>query len=639
MTTIKIATYNIHKGLSYFNHRVVLHELRERLRELNADIVFLQEVQGEHTSHGVRYHNYPDGAQHDYIAAEVWPHSVYGKNSIYEAGHHGNAILSRFPILQSFNTDVSAHRFESRGLLHSEINFPGNKLVHCLCVHFGLFAKGRRAQTSALIEYVRSEIPPDVPLIIAGDFNDWRNQTGKTLASELHIHDVFHLLGGRLARSFPSRLPLLRLDRIYVRGFDVLHSSVHTGGNWQRLSDHAALSAQLELNTSNVHMVDANQLMLLKNGAVFFPQLCADIDAARHSIYLETYIFFADETGRMVADALRRAATRGVSVRMMLDGYGSAELPSDWLDELRAAKIQVQWFRREISPFTLRRNRMRRLRRLHRKLVVIDGEVAFVGGINIINDISDRDGFNFPRLDYAVRVKGEIAGEIHVTMRRLWGMVWANFRRRTKELRRFVLERGRSEVAKVITLVLRDNLRHRHDIEDTYLDAIAGAQSEIIIANAYFLPGRVFRQALILAAQRGVRVMLLLQGRVEYRVQYYATHALYDQLLAGGIEIYEYQPSYLHAKVAVVDGLWATVGSSNIDPYSLLLALEANLAVQDAGFAGELRSSLLAAIEGEAIRIGEGYGASRSWFDRAVSRISYRIVRMLIGLLGYGKSI
>jgi endonuclease/exonuclease/phosphatase family metal-dependent hydrolase len=251
MTTLKIATYNIHKGLSYFNRRVVLHELRERLRELDADVVFLQEVQGEHTGHGERYHNYPEGAQHDFIAEEVWPHSVYGKNSVYEAGHHGNAILSRFPILQSFNTDVSAHRFESRGLLHCEIELPGQqnetgrRSVHCLCVHFGLFAKGRRAQTSALIEYVRNEIPPDAPLIIAGDFNDWRNQTGKTLASELHIHDVFHLHGGKLARSFPSRLPLLRLDRIYVRGFNVLQSNVHTGGNWQRLSDHAALSAQL----------------------------------------------------------------------------------------------------------------------------------------------------------------------------------------------------------------------------------------------------------------------------------------------------------------------------------------------------------------------------------------------------------
>lgn len=245
MTSLKIATYNIHKGFSHFNRRVVLHELRDRLRELDADIVFLQEVQGEHASHGERYHNYPDGAQHEFIAEDIWLHSAYGKNSVYEAGHHGNAILSRFPIVQSLNTDVSAHRFESRGLLHCAIEIDEQQAIHCLCAHFGLFAKGRRMQTDALIEYVRNEIPPDAPLIIAGDFNDWRNQLSHTLASELRVHDVFHLHGGKLARSFPASLPLFRLDRIYVRGFSVLHSDVHAGGAWQRLSDHAALSTKL----------------------------------------------------------------------------------------------------------------------------------------------------------------------------------------------------------------------------------------------------------------------------------------------------------------------------------------------------------------------------------------------------------
>ncbi|MGA7750554.1 MAG: cardiolipin synthase ClsB, partial [Gallionella sp.] len=329
-----------------------------------------------------------------------------------------------------------------------------------------------------------------------------------------------------------------------------------------------------------------------------------------------------------------------VIVRVMLDGYGSAELPPAWIEELRTAKVRVQWFRREISPFTLRRSRMRRLRRLHRKLVLIDGEVAFVGGINIVNDVSSREGFHAPRLDYSVRVRGEMAGEIQTTMRRLWGVVsWANFRRRGKEFRRFVLERDKHVVESGITLVLRDNLRHRHDIEGAYLNAIGGAKNEVIIANAYFLPGRDFRLALIQAVQRGVRVMLLLQGRVEYRVQHYATHALYDQFLAAGIEIYEYQPSYLHAKVAVVDGQWATVGSSNIDPFSLMLALEANLAVQDTGFAGELRASLLAAIAGEALRVGDRNGVKRNWKDRLVSRVSYLIVRLLIGLLGYSRSI
>jgi len=383
------------------------------------------------------------------------------------------------------------------------------------------------------------------------------------------------------------------------------------------------------------YQVSGNTLSLLQNGAAYFPQLCADIDAAQHSVYLETYLFAADATGQMVADALQRATARGVVVRVLLDGFGSAELPQHWLDELRKTGIEVQWFRREISPFTLRRNRKRRLLRLHRKLAVMDGEVALVGGINIVDDIPEASGFAVSRLDYAVRVQGAVAGEIHAAMRHLWGMVsWANFRKRSKEIGLFVLDRAKRAVTPNITFLLRDNLRHRRDIERSYLNAIAGAQNEIIIASAYFLPGRVFRRTLVQAAKRGVRVVLLLQGKVEYRLQHYATHALYDQLLAAGIEIYEYQASHLHAKVAVVDGQWATVGSSNIDPFSLLLAREANLAVQDAGFATELRASLQAAISNDATRIGNEYGEARNLLNRLIARLSYGVVRLLVGLLG-----
>lgn len=245
MTILKIATYNIHKGFSQFNRRVVLHELRERLRELDADILFLQEVQGAHAGHVQRHADYPTGPQHEFLADEFWAHHAYGMNAVYDDGHHGNAILSRFPIVQTFNKDVSAHRFESRGLLHCEVDIDGLR-VHCLCAHFGLFAKGKRVQLRALVEYVLNEIPAEAPLLIAGDFNDWRNQLSLTLANELGVQDVFDLHKGKPARSYPSRVPLFRLDRIYVRGFNVQLCDVHIGGKWLRLSDHAALSAQLE---------------------------------------------------------------------------------------------------------------------------------------------------------------------------------------------------------------------------------------------------------------------------------------------------------------------------------------------------------------------------------------------------------
>jgi cardiolipin synthase len=388
------------------------------------------------------------------------------------------------------------------------------------------------------------------------------------------------------------------------------------------------------------HQISGNQLTLLQSGTEYFPQLCADIDTAQHSIYLETYIFAADRTGRMVADALQRAAARGVAVRVLLDGYGSADLPQHWVDDMRTAEVEVRWFRREISPFTLRRNRHRRLRRMHRKMAVMDGKIAFVGGINIIDDIPAHTDLSAPQLDYAVRAEGPVAGEIHMAMRHLWRVVsWANLRRRGRRIRLLMASAKGPETSPDITFLLRDNVRHRSDIERAYLDAIDGARSEIIIANAYFLPGRVFRQALIQAASRGVRVVVLLQGRVEFWIQHYATHALYDELLGAGVEIHEYQASYLHAKVAVVDGSWATVGSSNIDPYSLLLAREGNLAVQHAGFAGELRASLFAAIAQDAVRVGDGYGLKRNWVDRLFAQFSYGVVRLLVGLLGHGRPI
>lgn len=239
---LKVASYNIHKGFSPFNRRVVLHEMREHLRTLDADIVFLQEVQGAHVRHAQRHATYPVAPQHEFLAEQFWAHHAYGMNAVYEAGHHGNAILSRYPILRMVNRDVSAHRFEQRGLLHCEVEVRGQP-VHCLCTHFGLFARGRRKQLQDLIEYVRLTVPPEAPLVIAGDFNDWRNELTRELAHSLRVHDVFHLGSGRAARSFPSAFPLLPLDRIYARGFDVAACQVHGGRN---KSDHAALLAQLK---------------------------------------------------------------------------------------------------------------------------------------------------------------------------------------------------------------------------------------------------------------------------------------------------------------------------------------------------------------------------------------------------------
>jgi endonuclease/exonuclease/phosphatase family metal-dependent hydrolase len=244
-SALHVTTFNIHKGFSQFNRRMMVHDLRERLRHLNPDIVFLQEVQGLHLGHAETHHNWPPGAQHDFLAEDVWGASAYGRNMIYDHGHHGNAILSRFPILHSHNQDVTHLRFEKRGLLHCRIELPNGPAAHCVCVHLSLFGYSRRKQMTALAHYIDGMAEPDAPLIIAGDFNDWSNRAGHHLAQALGLNEVFSSLDGSPVRSFPAARPMFRLDRIYVRGFSVRKTEVHHGKPWSSISDHAALSAHL----------------------------------------------------------------------------------------------------------------------------------------------------------------------------------------------------------------------------------------------------------------------------------------------------------------------------------------------------------------------------------------------------------
>lgn len=243
---LRVCTYNIHKGFSQFNRRMVIHELRERLRTLNADIVFLQEVQGLHIGHSARHSNWPQRPQHEFLAEDFWIQTAYGSNALYDHGHHGNAILSRYPILSAQNQDISDHVFERRGLLHCEISLPGLSIpVHCACIHLGLTAGTRRRQMQAIVERMLLLAGGHAPLIIAGDFNDWRNRADSHLCDTLGVTEAFAGYSGRPARSYPSTLPVLRLDRIYVRGFSVENAEAHYGPPWSTISDHAALTAQL----------------------------------------------------------------------------------------------------------------------------------------------------------------------------------------------------------------------------------------------------------------------------------------------------------------------------------------------------------------------------------------------------------
>lgn len=400
-----------------------------------------------------------------------------------------------------------------------------------------------------------------------------------------------------------------------------------------------------------------HQVRLLRGGAEYFAALEQAFEAAQQEIRLETYIFELDASGRRIAEALERAALRGVRVFLAMDGFGTPSWPQEWAE--RFDKAGVQW--RIFSPMgRLGMFLPRQWRRLHRKLCSVDGTVAFCGGINILDDLHDPNhgALAAPRLDFAVQVQGPVAQDITRLMVRFWWRALlarearsreylAAWRRLRRAMRRGTAARmlgfgaslldgddGQQPGGVRAALVLRDNLRNRTRIERMYLKALGEAREDVLIANAYFLPGARMRRALVHAARRGVRVRLLLQGRYEYFLQYHATRPVYGALLRAGVEIHEYAPSFLHAKVAVVDRNWATVGSANIDPLSMLLAREANVVVEDADFSRALRESLAQDITEGGRAVDARTYAARPWTQRAAEMLALALMRLGLFLIG-----
>lgn len=245
--SIKVLTVNIHKGFTFFNRKFILHELREAVRTVGADVVFLQEVTGTHARHESRVANYPATPHYEFLADTIWPQFAYGRNAVYTNGHHGNAVLSKFPIVHFENRDVSISGPERRGLLHCVLEVPGRDTnVHAICVHLGLAESHRLRQLHMLCDMVRKDIPTSAPVIAAGDFNDWRRRAHAVLEQGAAMHEVFVNANGKAARTFPARFPVLPLDRIYVRNA-IGHSPVVLPLKpWSHLSDHAPLAAEIE---------------------------------------------------------------------------------------------------------------------------------------------------------------------------------------------------------------------------------------------------------------------------------------------------------------------------------------------------------------------------------------------------------
>jgi endonuclease/exonuclease/phosphatase family metal-dependent hydrolase len=246
--SFRVLTVNTHKGFDTFNRRFILHELREAVRAVKADVVFLQEVLGEHARHAAEVSGWPDAPQYEYLADALWSDMAYGRNAVYPHGHHGNALLSRFPIRFHVNHDASQPGDEGRGLLHCVLEAPGGQPVHAMCVHLGLRESHRRQQLAQLCALVKDEVPPDAPLVVAGDFNDWRLTGHQLLTDCVDLREVFVEAMGRPARTFPARWPVLRLDRIYARNAHAHGPLALPRRPWSHLSDHAPLAAEIEVS-------------------------------------------------------------------------------------------------------------------------------------------------------------------------------------------------------------------------------------------------------------------------------------------------------------------------------------------------------------------------------------------------------
>ena len=246
--TFKILTYNIHKGFDMFNREFVLHQIRDQLRSADVDLVFLQEIHGQHNQHEARISGWPEVSQFEFLADQIWHHYAYGQNAIYSHGHHGNAVLSKYNIEQWQNVNLSRFRRASRSLLHGVINIPDIDLrMHLICVHLDLIGFERNRQIKILKSYINDTIPDKEPIIIAGDFNDWNSRMGLRLESDLGMKEAFNETQGKYARTFPTSCPVLRMDRIYYRGIELLDCECLRGHPWKKMSDHTPLYAKFKI--------------------------------------------------------------------------------------------------------------------------------------------------------------------------------------------------------------------------------------------------------------------------------------------------------------------------------------------------------------------------------------------------------
>ncbi len=374
---------------------------------------------------------------------------------------------------------------------------------------------------------------------------------------------------------------------------------------------------------------DGNRIELLENGDRFFPAVFEAISNARSKVILETFIWFEDEVGKQLHKAILDAARRGVSIEVLLDGYGSPDLSESFVSELTTAGVMFRYYDPRPPLFGMRTNVFRRM---HRKIVVVDGEIAFVGGINYSAEHMIDYGPQ-AKQDYAVKVEGPVVEDIYQYVisnlpgHEEPGSWWRRRRNRAHEN----LTPGEAQAL----FVWRDNNQHRDDIERYYLKMLSNAKQEVIIANAYFFPGYRLLHAMRSAARRGVKVKLVVQGEPDMPIVRVGARLLYNYLVKSGVEVYEYTRRPLHGKVAIMDDHWATVGSSNLDPLSLSLNLEANLIIYDQQFNTTLRDNLNGLIAHDCQQVDESMLPKRTWWNLGKSVLAFHFLRHFPALVGW----
>ncbi|ELY5826564.1 cardiolipin synthase ClsB [Cronobacter turicensis] len=373
---------------------------------------------------------------------------------------------------------------------------------------------------------------------------------------------------------------------------------------------------------------DGNHIELLENGDQFYPAVFDAIDKARSKVILETFIWFDDNVGRQLHEVILNAAQRGVSVEVLLDGYGSPDLSDEFVGTLTSAGVMFRYYDPRPRTMGMRTNVFRRM---HRKIVVIDGEVAFVGGINYSAEHMSDYGPE-AKQDYAVRVEGPVVQDIyHFVLSNLGEERVSRWWQRHYQQ---AVENTTPGEAQAL-FVWRDNNDHRDDIERHYLKMLANAKKEVIIANAYFFPGYRLLHAMRNAARRGVKVKLIVQGEPDMPIVKVGARLLYNYLVKGGVEVYEYLRRPLHGKVALMDDHWATVGSSNLDPLSLSLNLEANLIIHDTQFNQTLRDNLTRLIHEDCKQVDESMMPKRTWWNLGKSVIVFHFLRHFPAMVGW----